>query len=191
MTKTKNNLQEISADDLKRTGDTVQINHVENPGLGIENSKVQWAYEAGTKRFLIWGLYDGVEDTYPFKIDFLKVQAEEITDPEEINQIAQSEISINVPYIQDDGRLLFVTNYGKAFFITPPSISSSDVQVRCGCPSYRFSYFKGNKNKKAATGANFPVYIPNGRGKPKPVIEGLCKHLQLIIDSLLEAGIIQ
>lgn len=189
MIKTKNNLQEKSSIDLIKSGNEAQTNHVENPGHGIVNYRC--AYEYGTKRFMFWGNYLGVESTYPFKIDFLKINAEEITDPEQLEQLAQTDIEINIPYVQEDGRLLFVTNYQKAFFIDPPSISTTDVQVRCGCPSYRYSYFKGNKNNKAATGANFPTYIPNGRGTPKPVVPGMCKHLQIIIETLQEEGIIQ
>lgn len=189
MTKTKNNLQEISLDQLKSDGDKVQTNHIEEPGFGIQ--KYSFAYEAGTKRFSIWGVYEGKEDNYPFKIDFLKTNAEEIQDPQVLEQIAQTEIEINTPYVQGDGRLLMVTNYQKAFFIDPPSINSTNAQVRCGCPSYRFSYYRGNKNHQAATGARFPQYIPNGRGKPKPISDGLCKHLQIIISQLQETGIIQ
>ena len=191
MTKTKNNLQEISAQQLIQTGNRVQNNHVEDPGWGIDGENIHWAYEAGTKRLLFWGLYEGKENTYPFKIDFLRVDAEEVTSPEDLEQVEQKDFAVNIPYPQPDGRILFVTDYNRVFLINPINSRTTDVQVRCGCPSYRFSYYTGNKHKKAATGANFPPYIPNGRGTKKPIAAGACKHLQLIINALIEQGIIK
>lgn len=181
-------IQEASINDLIRSGNDAQNNHIEDAGEGIERS--QFSYEAGTKRFSIWGLYKGKTANYPFKIDFLRVNAEEVTNPEELEFLASQDIEVNTPYPQSNGKILFVTNYNKVFFLEPMDADSTDVQVRCGCPSYKYAYFTGNKRDRASTGPNMTIRS-KGTGTPKPVVPGLCKHLQNVITQLQNNGIIQ
>lgn len=208
MTKIKNKLQEISYYGLKKSGDydrtnpEGQVNHTEKLGRGVLEYK--WGYQAGTKKLSVWGKYGGIKrrDTgeknpiYPFKIDFLQVKSEEVTDPEELQQIYDfiekqvDDFKIDQPIIINEDRLLVVTSYDQVLFLEKPTCNETNIQVRCGCPSYRFAYFQGNKNHKASTGANFPTYIPKG-GEPKPIIAGACKHLQIIIDELQNEGYIK
>lgn len=179
---------EASINDLIQSGDRVQKNHIEEPGGGIIN--INFRYEHGTKRFLIWGLYAGTTDNYPFKIDFLRVRSEEVTSPEDLQALAEQDFEINVPYVQKDHRFLFITNDNKAFFIDTIDANSDDVQVRCGCNSYAYSYYKGNKQSRSATGPAISRPV-KGTGKPKPVVAGACKHLQIIFSILQETGIVE
>lgn len=69
-----------------------------------------------------------------------------------------------------------------------PDIYVNDVQVRCSCPSYRFTGYVGNMRHGAGTGPKFSHFIPNRSGRvgrnpnEQPMI---CKHIIEFMDYLI------
>jgi len=73
-----------------------------------------------------------------------------------------------------------------------PFLSKNDVQVRCGCPQYRFTFDWPNRDVGAGTGKKFGAYRrKTNRASVNPRnLPGFCKHLLTFVEHLQADGFI-
>ena len=86
---------------------------------------------------------------------------------------------------------------GHKHIVEKPNLMYNDVQCRCSCESFRFSYAYADRKNRAMAGASFPVYHrrtplpPLGRPRRNPQqIPGVDKHLIVAMDVLAREGLV-
>lgn len=77
-------------------------------------------------------------------------------------------------------------------YLPKPNLSTHDIQVRCGCPSYRFRFDGPDRANRVATGSRFGSYHRKTDRKPNnPMgIPGVCYHLIEFVEYLQSSGFI-
>ena len=86
---------------------------------------------------------------------------------------------------------------GHRHIVVKPNLMYNDVQCRCSCESFRFSYAYADRKNRAMAGDNFPTYIrktplpPMGIPRINPnQIPGVDKHLIIAMDVLAREGLV-
>ena len=84
---------------------------------------------------------------------------------------------------------------GHKHIIERPKLMENDVQCRCSCESFRFSFAYSDRKNRVMIGEDFPIYQrktplpPMGRPRRNPQqIPGVDKHLMVAMDVLARKG---
>jgi len=123
------------------------------------------SYEAGTKRMIFRGKVRGSNiPFYTWEVAFLNVERED--------NLSQNELMQNM--------------------FPKPSLKNNDIQLRCSCPSFRFTFADPDRAVGAKTGANFPRQIrKTDRASRNPDQRpGSCKHLIEVVTYLANNGFV-
>lgn len=89
----------------------------------------------------------------------------------------------NVDYsLEKDGShsLSVRPRLGEPFFMAPISEGVNPIQVRCGCPFFKFAWAHWNHASKALSGAPLPTYTRKTTTRPEVNVlhaPGVCKHI--------------
>ena len=77
-------------------------------------------------------------------------------------------------------------------YMPKPTLADDDIQVRCGCPSYRFRFDKANQINSASTGKGFkPYHRISDRAPNNPHdLPGICYHIIEFVDYLQSQGFV-
>lgn len=79
--------------------------------------------------------------------------------------------------------------HGVYLYAARPSFSRSDVQVRCQCKDFYFTWQYYDRQVKALAGPPFPKYVRKTDNYPErnPLhVPGYCKHIEGMVRRLLE-----
>ena len=189
-----------------------------NDNFKLSNKEVRQTYERlqeSRKRFeapYAFQEHDTDEDNNKRKVDSVKEGYDLINDPtfkkteeykrryEELLQSVSEDFIIELilsdPYIVPSKFIVPLGKRTKKFVLLNKRISlSTEVQVKCSCADYYWTFAWANYNSKVHKGTKPPPYMNTYlRGyatrnpKDKP---GLCKHLILFITILMQEGLVR
>lgn len=116
-------------------------------------------------------------------ITFLRVEEINVESEEEAREA-----------LRDRKNMMVEDSEGHRHIIEKPNLMYNDVQCRCSCESFRFSFAYADRKNRAMAGANFPVYhrVPGStRPRRNPMqIPGVDKHLITAMDVLAREGLV-
>lgn len=160
------------------------INHVD-----IKNtvSITSIVFAAGVKTLTFYFRIMGTHHrAFGAIITFLRINEIEIESEEEYNRAMSNPKYMEVRDSEDHNHV-----------IEKPNLLYNDVQCRCSCESFRFTYAYADKKNRAMTGADFATYIrktplpPLGRPRRNPDrIPGIDKHLEVAMNYLSRKGFV-
>lgn len=162
----------------------VQRNNVDQSNhVSITNM----VYAAGMKTLTFYFNIRGTHHrTFSAIITFLQVKEIEVESEEEAMQA-----------LSGGENMLVEDSMGHKHIVEKPNLMYNDVQCRCSCESFRFSYAYADRKNRAMAGANFPVYMrktplpPRGYPRRNPQqIPGVDKHLIVAMDVLAREGLV-
>lgn len=160
---------------LVRGGNIVQNNRVDQSNVPDINSVI---YSAGTNQLSFYMNVRGSSNkTYSVQISFKNVDEVEVESKEEAEK-----------YLQNGRYMLVKDGSGNNHIVERPVLSKNDVQVRCDCPSFRFTYAFYDRAVSAMFGRNFQVYHRKTNTRPPRNPEGMpgvCKHLIIAMEALV------
>lgn len=153
--------------DIIRSTERVSPTSLYNVSQAARCNDFKQNYEVGTKRMQFYGEISGsTGNRYSVIISFLDVEPTQGLDSIGIRQ----------------GRYPI------------PDLYKNEVQVRCGCPSYRFTGAVGNYSHRISTGPKFGRFIPaktNRAGRNPNEAPMVCKHLIEFMNYLISEGLVQ
>lgn len=162
----------------------VQRNNVDQSNhVSITNM----VYAAGMKTLTFYlNIRGSNRRTFGGIITFLDVKEIEVESEEEA-----------VEALSNRTNMMVEDSQGHRHIVEKPNLIYNDVQCRCSCESFRFSYAYADRKNRAMAGANFPTYMrktplpPMGRPRRNPQqIPGVDKHLITAMDVLAREGLV-
>ena len=170
--------QLVKGANLVQNNNVDQSNHV---------SVTNIVYAAGVKTLTFYFTIRGSKGrSFGAIITFLRVEEIEVNSNEE----AMEALSNHENMMVEDAE-------GHKHIVEKPNLMYNDVQCRCSCESFRFSFAYADRKERAMAGANFPIYHrktplpPLGRPRRNPEqIPGVDKHLIVAMDTLAREGLI-
>ena len=170
--------QLVKGANLVQNNNVDQSNHV---------SITNMVYAAGMKTLTFYlSIRGSNRRTFGGIITFLRVKEIEVDSEQE----AMEALAGGVNMLVED-------SMGHKHIVEKPRLAENDVQCRCSCESFRFSFAYADRLNKSMAGANFPVYIrrtplpPLGRPRRNPEqIPGVDKHLMIAMDVLAREGLV-
>lgn len=169
---------------LVKGANLVQNNNVDQTNHVVVTNMV---YAAGVKTLTFYLTIRGTKGrTFGGIITFLRVEEIEVNSEEE----AMEALSNRENMMAEDSE-------GHKHIIEKPNLIYNDVQCRCSCESFRFSFAYADRKNRVMAGANFPIYHrrtplpPLGRPRRNPEqIPGVDKHLITAMDVLVREGLV-
>lgn len=165
---------------LLRDAGKVQNNNVDQSNLVRDNAIV---YSAGTGQLTFYLEVLGSHGkTYTVQISFKGIDELTPNSREEAEKILRDN---NFMMVQDGSK----NNH----IIHKPDLTKDDVQIRCTCPSFRFSYAYQDKQQKALFGRNFPPYHRKTKNRPPRNprnLPGICKHIIVAMENLIGSDMV-
>jgi hypothetical protein len=101
---------------------------------------------------------------------------------------------LSIIFTEDAEHPLKIETFPGIFIYTSkPSITGTDVSVRCTCADYYYTWWYYNKSQGGLAGTDFPRYrrkVPDsGRGPRNPAkVPGCCKHILVLANYMAEKG---
>lgn len=170
--------QLVQGANLVQNNNVDQSNHVNVTNM---------VYAAGMKTLTFYLSIRGSNmRTFGAIISFLRV--------EEIKVNSEQEA---IEALSNEENMMIEDSDGHKHIIEKPKLSRNDVQCRCSCESFRFSFAYADRKNRAMAGSNFPIYHrktplpPIGRPRRNPNnIPGVDKHLIIAMDILSRQGLV-
>lgn len=153
--------------DLLRSTNRVSPTSIDNARLLAHCRNFEYNYSRGTNYMQYYGVISGSHGTpYSVMIAFTDVAEDQGLTPEEVMNGV----------------------------LPKPDLNHNDVQVRCTCPSYRYTGAVGNYHNKLHTGPKFGRFIPaktDRAGRNPNELPMVCKHIIEFMNYLTHEGIVQ
>lgn len=150
--------------DLLRSTNRVSPTSIDNAKNFVHCRNFEVNYSKGTNYIQFYGVITGSHGTpYSVMIAFTNMSDDQGLMPEEV----------------------------MAGVAPRPSLKNNDVQVRCNCPSYRYTGAVGNYHQKLHTGPKFGRFIPaktNRAGRNPNELPMVCKHIIEFMNYLIDEG---
>ena len=170
--------QLVKGADLVQRNNVDQSNHV---------SVTNMVYAAGMRTLTFYlSIRGSNRRTFGGIITFLRVNEIEVESEQEA-----------IEALSNRENMLVEDSEGHKHIVEKPKLAENDVQCRCSCESFRFSFAYADRMERAMAGANFPVYHrktplpPMGRPRRNPNhIPGVDKHLITAMDVLAREGLV-
>lgn len=169
---------------LVKGANLVQNNNVDQTNHVVVTNMV---YAAGVKTLTFYLTIRGSNRrTFGGIITFLRVEEIDVESEEEA-----------IKALSNRENMMVEDSEGHKHIVEKPNLMYNDVQCRCSCESFRFSFAYSDRMNRAMAGANFPAYHrktplpPLGRPRRNPDhIPGVDKHLITAMDVLVREGLV-
>lgn len=169
---------------LVKGANLVQNNNVDQTNHVVVTNMV---YAAGVKTLTFYLTIRGSNRrTFGGIITFLRVEEIDVESEEEA-----------IEALSNRENMMVEDSEGHKHIVEKPNLMYNDVQCRCSCESFRFSFAYADRMNRSMAGANFPAYHrktplpPLGRPRRNPDhIPGVDKHLITAMDVLVREGLV-